>query len=155
MNTKLTRRWFLFSFTFLLLIILLLTPAEADGPNRAGLVIDYGDGNAVTFCVEFEEESITGIEVLERAGREFVLGFGGGAVCAVDGVGCPGDDCWCECGNPSQGCIYWMYWHLKGGEWRYSEAGAAAYPIYDGDVEGWVWGSGSTEGGAQPPVCNI
>ena len=156
MKARLARCWFLLSFILLLLTILLLTPAEADGPNRAGLIIDYGDGNVATFCVEFDEESISGMEVLERAGRELVLGFGGVTVCAIDGVGCLGsDDCWCECGNPSQGCTYWMYWHLKGGEWRYSEAGAAGYPVYDGDVEGWVWGSGSTEGGVQPPVYTI
>ncbi len=155
MKARLARRWFSLSFILLLLIILLLTPAEADGPNRAGLIIDYGDGNVATLCVEFDEESISGLEVLEQAGRELVLGFGGVTVCAIDGVGCPGDDCWCECGNPSQGCTYWVYHHLKDGEWRYSEAGAAGYPVYDGDVEGWVWGSGSSEGGAQPPVYTI
>jgi hypothetical protein len=155
MKARPARRWFLLSFILLLLIILLLMPAEADGPNRAGLVIDYGDGNTATFCVEFDEESITGMEVLERAGRELALGFGGGTVCAIDGVGCPSDNCWCECGNASQGCTYWIYWHLKDGEWRYSEAGAAGYPVYDGDIEGWVWGSGSTQGGAPPPVYTI
>jgi len=155
MKARPARRWFLLSFILLLLIILLLTPAEADGPNRAGLIVDYGDGNVATFCVEFDEESITGMEVLERAGRELALGFGGVTVCAIDGVGCPSDDCWCECGSASQGCTYWIYWHLKDGEWRYSEAGAAGYPVYNGDIEGWVWGSGSTQGGAQPPVYTI
>ena len=149
------RHWFSLSFILLLLTILLLTLAEADGPNRAGLIIDYGDGNVATLCVEFDEGSISGMEVLERAGRELVLGFGGVTVCAIDGVGCPSDKCWCECDNPSQGCTYWMYYHLKDGEWRYSEAGAAGYPVYDGDVEGWVWGSGSTEGGEQPRVYTI
>jgi len=37
----------------------------------------------------------------------------------------------------------------------YSSLGAAAYQVHDGDVEGWVWGSGSTGGGAQPPIYTM
>ena len=137
-----------------LLLALSAPQAGADDYNRAGLVIDYGDGNVATFCVSFYEESITGMEVLERAGRQLVGGFGGGAVCAIDGVGCPGDDCWCECRGSSD-CTYWIYWHLVDGEWVYSGGGAAGYQVHDGDVEGWIWGGGDTSGGAQPPVYTI
>jgi hypothetical protein len=129
--------------------------AGANDYNRAGLVIDYGDGNVATFCVSFYEESITGMDVLERAGRRLELGFSGGAICAVDGVGCPGNDCWCECRDPSSGCIHWMYWHFLDGKWIYSSLGAAGYQVHDGDVEGWIWGSGDTGGGAQPPVYTM
>ena len=113
----------------------------ADDYNRAGLVIDYGDGNVATFCVSFYEDSITGMDVLEQAGRQLVGGFGGGTVCAIDGVGCPGHDCWCECQGSSD-CTYWIYWHLKDGNWEYAGVGAAGYQVYNGDVEGWIWGGG-------------
>jgi hypothetical protein len=156
MKVKPTRRRFLWPFIFLLLASLLPAPAEANGPKQVGLVIDYGDGSVGTFCVEFSEDSISGREVLERAGRQLELGFGGGTVCKIDGVGCPGDNCWCNCQDPSAGCIYWIYWHLVGGGWEYSGGGAAGYQVRDGDVEGWAWGSGSIgSGGVQPPVYTI
>jgi len=149
----------LYTLAGLLVVGLLLAvsapQAGANDYHRAGLVIDYGGGNVATFCVSFNEDSITGMDVLERAERQLVSGFGGGAICAIDGVGCPANDCWCQCRNPSSGCTYWIYWHLRGGEWVYSSLGAAAYPVHDGEVEGWVWGSGSTGGGAQPPVYTI
>jgi hypothetical protein len=138
-----------------LLLAVSAPQAGADDYNRAGLVIDYGDGNVATFCVSFYEDSITGMDVLERAGRQLVGGFGGGAICAIDGVGCPANDCWCECRNPSSGCTYWLYWHLMDGEWVYSSLGATGYQVHDGDVEGWVWGSGDMGEGAQPPVYTI
>jgi len=148
----------LYTLAGLLVVGLLLAvsapQAGADDYNRAGLVIDYG-GNVATFCVSFYEDSITGMDVLERAGRQLVGGFGGGAVCAIDRVGCPANDCWCECRNPSSGCTYWIYWHLIGGKWVYSSRGAAGYQVHNGDVEGWIWGSGSSSGGAQPPVYTM
>ncbi|MFB0535761.1 MAG: hypothetical protein ACETWR_12360 [Anaerolineae bacterium] len=149
----------LYTLAVLLLAVLLLavsaSQAGAEDYNRAGLVIDYGGGNVATFCVSFYEDSITGMDVLERAGRQLVGGFGGGAVCAIDRVGCLApNDCWCECQRSSD-CIYWIYWHLKDGTWKYAGVGAAAYQVHDGDVEGWIWGSGSTSGGAQPPVYTM
>jgi hypothetical protein len=138
-----------------LLLAVSALQAGADDYNRAGLVIDYGGGNVATFCVSFYEDSITGIDVLERAGRQLVGGFGGGAVCAIDKVGClDPNDCWCECRGSSD-CIYWIYWHLKDGNWKYAGVGAAGYQVHDGDVEGWIWGGGDTSGGAQPPVYTI
>jgi hypothetical protein len=126
--------------------------ARADGPNRAGLIIDYGGGQVVTDCISFDESSISGLEMLLRSGRTLVTGFGGGTVCSVDGVGCSdGNNCWCECqGSP---CRYWIYYYLSGGQWAYSSQGYTARRVRDGDVEGWVWGEGQLNaGGAMPPL---
>jgi len=154
---RLTKLYILAGLLAVRLLFAVSAPqAGADDYNRAGLVIDYGGGNVATFCVSFYEDSITGMDVLERAGRQLVGGFGGGAVCAIDGVGCfDPNDCWCECRNPSSGCTYWIYWHLKDGNWKYAGVGAAGYQVHDGDVEGWIWGSGSTSGGTQPPVYTM
>jgi hypothetical protein len=126
--------------------------ARADGPHRAGLVIDYGNGQVVTACIAFNEPSITGMDMLLRAERSLVTGFGGGTVCQVDGVGCSdGNNCWCEC--PGTPCRYWIYYYLSGGQWKYSGLGATARQVHDGDVEGWVWGEGQLNaGGAMPPL---
>jgi hypothetical protein len=99
-----------------------------------------GDGNLLTRCVEFSEAEISGYDVLERAGFEVVRkaeGLGG-LVCSIDGVGCPIDECWCQCKGST--CTYWSYWHLAGDQWSYSTLGADAHRVQDGAVEGWNWG---------------
>jgi hypothetical protein len=63
----------------------------------------------------------------------------GGAVCGIEGTGCPVNDCFCAIPN------YWSYWHINDGTWEYSGAGAQDSTVHDGDVEGWSWG-------AEPPA---
>jgi hypothetical protein len=129
--------------------VALLAPGPAvaagpqDGPHHAGLVVGFGDGRVETRCVTFSEPSITGYDLLTRAGLDLTVAIEGqgAAVCAIDGVGCPADDCFCE-----QPQAYWSYWHLDGGSWAYSQLGATAYTLTDGAVDGWMWGDG-----AQPP----
>jgi hypothetical protein len=117
---------------------------RAQSPNRVGLVIGLGDGSVLTRCVAFDEGQINGLDLLLQAGLDVIYEVAGGAgttVCSIEGDGCdyPAEDCFCECpGGPN--CIYWSYWHLKDGAWQYSPVGAAAYPVGDGDVEGWAWG---------------
>jgi len=121
--------------------------------SRVGLVVRHGDGSTVVRCVEFTEPEITGLDVLNRAGLPVVADFSSGSgarICTIDGEGCPASDCWCECSGAP--CVYWVYHHLVGGAWAYGEVGASAYKVHNGDVEGWAWGEGSPEGGAQPPV---
>jgi hypothetical protein len=146
---------------YLALVLMLVTTGIGTGeqivraqqPNRVAVIVQHGDGSVITRCVEFGEPEITGYDVLTRAGFEvaanFDSGFGAG-VCAIDGEGCPADNCFCQCqGSP---CLYWIYHHLVNGQWVYSNVGASTYTVQNGDVEGWAWGEGSPEGGAQPPV---
>ena len=112
--------------------------------RHAGLVVVFDDGRTETRCVEFAEESISGAELLERSGLEVVFsGFGGlgSAVCRIDGVGCsdPGD-CFCQCRGAD--CAYWSYWGFRDGAWRIFGVGPSQRDVRDGDVDGWVWGSG-------------
>ena len=119
--------------------------AHADTPNRAGLVVRFGDGSLVTRCVEFSGADISGYDLLERSGLDIVAAFDSGqgaAVCQIEREGCPAADC-LTCAYPN----YWAYWHLADGDWAYSQAGASGYRVHDGDVEGWSWGAGDP-----PPV---
>jgi len=114
----------------------------AQGPSRAGLIVHLGDGDVLTRCVEFDEVDISGYELLERAGLEAVRkaeGLGG-IVCSIQGVGCPLNDCWCQCKGST--CTYWSYWQLVGDQWSYSTLGADARRVENGDVQGWSWGEG-------------
>ncbi|HEY75825.1 MAG TPA: hypothetical protein G4O00_06550 [Thermoflexia bacterium] len=132
----------------LLMALLVAVPVRAQSipPYRAGLVVVHGDGRVVTRCVGFEEESISGADLLRRSGLPVTLSAFGGlgeAVCAIDGEGCPAGDCFCQCeGNT---CAYWVYSHLQpDGTWAISPVGAGAWRLKDGDVDGWVWGDGTT-----------
>ena len=134
----------------LLLLVGVGAPVDAraaQGEHRAALVVDFGDGRVVVRLVVFAEDSISGVELLQRSGLDVALlpGFGNGtALCAVEGVGCAPtpQECFCQCrGKP---CRYWSYFHLQQGAWVYAGTGAGSYRLKDGDVEGWVWGDGQT-----------
>lgn len=129
-----------------------VSPALADGPNRVALVVVH-DGDVVTKCVEFSEDEISGFEVLERSGLDlnYETNGMGAAICRLDGEGCtyPKQKCFCECqGSP---CVYWSYWRSSGGDWEYSGMGTSNTQVSDGDMEGWVWGEGTTSSAESPP----
>ena len=122
-------------------------PAAAAGEHHAGVVVDTGSGVHVE-VVTFTEDSISGLEALQRAGADpSVLGFSGigGAVCSLYGVGHPATSSTClgEASDPR----YWAYWHVPEGQSgfdqsTYSRAAATSVRVHDGDVEGWRFGTG-------------
>jgi hypothetical protein len=123
------------------------TYAQGPGPSRAGLVIVSEGGAVSTACVEFDGESINGADLLRRSKVGVVLGVYGGlgyGVCAIGDVGCfGGEDCFCQC--RSAPCAYWVYSHRQpDGSWAVSGVGASVWEVRDEDVDGWVWGDGST-----------
>ena len=148
MNSRPTStRWSLVGL-LLLTALLVPVPATAQEPtyHRAGLVVVHGDGQVVTRCVTFVGAEITGIDLLARSGLAATFSPFGGlgyGVCAIDGEGCAAQDCFCQCqGSP---CAYWTYSHRQpDGAWAISGLGASAWMLRDGDVDGWVWGDGST-----------
>lgn len=126
--------------------------------NRAGLVIQHGDGTLFSACVAFDAPSISGLELLRRAGVSISQDSSGGLgtmICAVDGEGCnyPDENCLCQCQGAS--CTYWQYWHLVEGEWQYSSVGAAGWKVADRSVDGWVWGVGVPSEGKRPPATTF
>lgn len=142
-----------------LLLALLSAPrgTSAQQPNRAGLVIDFGDGVVATRCVEFAEPAISGYDVLRRSGLRVVADETSGMgvkICDIaDTSGCSASDCFCRCQGNS--CAYWTYYHLDEGAWTYSPLGASASTVEHGDVEGWVWGPGNAQGGDLPPIVGF
>lgn len=144
----------------LLLIISLLAllgpqPIQGQAGNRAGLVVLFSDGSLRTSCVAFENESITSLELLQRSGVEVVAQASGGnaAVCKIGADGCdyPAEPCFCKFGAGQTG-QYWAFWRLVGDTWQYSNTGAGARRISNGEVDGWAWGTGNVQSGALPPV---
>lgn len=129
-----------------------------EGPHRAGLVVRFADGAVETRCVAFAEPSISGAELLARAGLPVIADHNSGlgsAVCSIRGQGCafPKEDCFCKCQGSS--CEYWAYYHLQDGRWVYSDVGAGSFQVTDGAVEGWSWGKGNFSSGTEPPVMQF
>lgn len=130
------------------------SPLHAQGPHRAGLVVQFGDGAVVTRCISFSEDEISGEELLRRSGLTVLFDYTSGLgarVCKIESEGCdvPAEDCWCRCqGMP---CQYWAYFYVSDGVWRYSGLGGSNRTVYDGDIEGWVWGDGRTT----PPLFSL
>jgi uncharacterized membrane protein YgcG len=122
--------------------------ADAGQPH-AGLVIDTG-GHATSYCVALDASSVSGIHLIELAGRQFGLpyrlGFGGQAVCQLNGVGPDGDDCFAD--YP----LFWGYWHGSGDDgWSWASTGAGSARVSDGDRDGWSWGTGDSAATHAPP----
>lgn len=144
---------------WVLLLLLLAAPAGAqEQPNRAALIVQPADGMLIEQCISFDEEEITGEELLHRSGLPVILDFSfglGAAVCKIGEDGCDlsqGEECFCQCQGLE--CQYWAY--FKGdddGGWQYLSVGATGHPVTDGSVVGWRWVTGSSldEGDASPP----
>ena len=128
---------------------------QPDGrAHHAAVVVQYASGNVAARCVGFDEASISGYDLLVRAGFGVIAEQNsmGALVCAIDGVGCdyPNESCTCKCQGSE--CTYWAYSHLSDDVWKYSTVGAKSYQVRDGAVEGWAWGGGSIQNGSTPPI---
>lgn len=131
---------------------------QAQTINRAGLVVQFGDGSVQTYCIQFTSPSITGYDLLQATGNLQVIydtnnsGFGAG-VCKINNDGCnfPLQDCFCQCQGIN--CVYWSYFHLDASNtFVYSTVGASSHTLQNGSVDGWRWGAGSATVAPPPPV---
>lgn len=129
--------------------------------DSAALVVDTG-GSVTDYCVELGGGSVSGIDLIKLAsqqyGMSYNLGFGGKAVCALNGIGVT-DSGDCFASFPD----YWGYWIGDGsGGWLWSSVGGDSVTVEAGDVQGWSYGSGK-DGSThpQPPatayedVCRV
>lgn len=105
--------------------------------NRAGVVVQYGDGSVVTRCVSFSGATISGIELLEQSGLGVATRTDAGLgafVCRIGAEGCPAENC--ACAYPP---TYWHYWLRDGESWQFAPVGASSRQLQPGAVDGWVW----------------
>lgn len=119
-------------------------PDAAAVGAKAQVIVEFGPQQRIVREISFTAP-ISGLLALQLTGLEVVtadFGFGP-AVCSVNGVGCPADDCFCD-SNRFWGNSYW-----EGGVWTDYLVGAADSTIVDGAVEGWRWGE---FGGSLPPA---
>ena len=80
---------------------------------------------------------MTGLAVLLGTGLDVTWANSsfGPAVCAIEGVGCPADNCFCD---PDR---FWAYSYWDGDAWQaYPVAAGQSVISTTGAVEGWRWG---------------
>lgn len=118
----------------ILLAIMIAIPANALA-SQASVVVRHGNGNMVKRCVDFGSTTITGLELLQKAGLSPVLE--NGFMVSIDGDKAKSST------EPGVTDDYWSYWRIDNNKWSYSRAGASSQKVGDGDVQGWQRG-GST-----------
>ena len=121
--------------------------------GEAGLVIQHGDGLVDTYCVGFSGDSITGDQLLAKAGIPIVQ-FSG-LVCAVgtkEGCFQPHDFASCVCQSNPPASTYWAFFTAKHDQpWVYSSVGFLAARARDGEMQAWRWGKGGANSAPPPP----
>ena len=120
----------LFSFT------LVETPiAFADETNSADIFVQFDDSDTVIRSIQFTDP-ISGIQALSLSGLDVVIASTdfGPAVCSIEGVGCPVDNCFCD-------SKYWGYSYWADDAWQGYMVGAGSSVISQTSaIEGWRWG---------------
>ena len=116
--------------------------ASAAGARQAALVVVTGS-QTLRLCITLDAAKVSGLHLIELAhaqrGLQYAFGFGGLAVCQLDGVGPPGSDCFGAYPD------FWGMWIGDGsGGWSWSGSGAGSVYVPDGGIQAWVWGTGDT-----------
>jgi prenyltransferase beta subunit len=124
-----------------LLIVPIAAARPSTGPSTTHavtVVVDFGNGRSVIRRVPFDGDTITGLAALQATGLDVTTGFGGAAVCRIETIGCPGDNCFCY---PT---TFWTYWIRTESGWSDPGVGAAQHRLRDGQTSGWHWGDYSS-----------
>lgn len=126
--------------------------APATSPNRAALVVQFGDGTVASECVAFAEDEISGAALLTRSNFDVALVEDnlGAFVCKIGDEGCPADDCLCALPTT---WAYWLGSTVTPGTWQFAPIGASTRTVRDGAVDGWVWGDGAPPAVSFADVC--
>jgi len=117
-------------------------------------IIQYSPGIMEYIDINFTGP-ISGLVALQLTGKEVITkDFGGGfiAICSINGVGCPADEC-LTCDSAGR---YWgyNYWDDGSGSWQGYSVGAADSTVTDGSIEGWQYGSWGDPPIPPPPVAH-
>jgi len=118
-----------------------------EGQNKAYIAIQLGEDDNLIREVKFDGV-ITGLEALQQTGFEVITkDYGWGiAVCSINGVGCPAENCFCD-------SEFWNYTRWVTETWQDPGASASTITITNGAVEGWRWGEWGT--GTLPPAPQL
>lgn len=102
----------------------LIEPPESDGIHYAALVIDPGEGDVTTACVAFEEETLSGLELLDKSGLDYEIDEG--FVNNIIGFSAQEGE-----------TLYWSFWYFDGREWQFHNTGAGESIVEPTTIEAW------------------
>jgi hypothetical protein len=119
---------------------------------NVGFVVQYPDDTVDRGCLNLQEDE-NGYNLLTATGINLTWHDSGAALghglCAIDGVGCPQENCWCT-------DKYWGFYIRKpvDADWVYSAVGfdggkacSEHYCAKEGDVLGFAYGTYGTKPG--------
>lgn len=128
----------------LALLVSTTVGAQENVQQRAGIYVDFGNGEETWAVVPLVEDSISSIELLERTKIPVLtVGFGGlgDAVCMIETTGCDLSACrrtLCQEGQPD--APFWQFLEQDGeGNWVTSPLGASSASVGNGSINAWVW----------------
>jgi len=139
MSVKNVLRWYRLAAVVGALATLMLVPAAtAYGQDTATVaqLVEFPNGDLKPFCRDLETPT-DNITALKATGLDLTIkdwGFGF-TVCAIEGLGCPEEDCFCKCPLPE--CTQWTFfrWNAQARAWETTEDTT----IRAGDVVAWLW----------------
>ncbi len=144
------------ALTLAVVFALLALPAltSADGPDRAKIVVQVDDNDAIVRDIGFTAP-VSGLKALEMTGLDVITYDAGWsiAVCSIDGVGCPADNCF-GCDPDGK---YWSYnyWDNSLNDWQGYSVGATSSSLNNGAIDGWRWGAwGANPMLPAPPITS-
>ncbi len=112
------------------------TPSPGQANSQAFVAVESAEGSLTLSPVTFTEP-ISGLEALLQTGLDVVTSETsfGTAVCSIEGVGCPADNCFCSATN------FWNYlnWDWGQNKWVASAVGANATTLSNHAFDGWRW----------------
>ncbi len=112
---------------------------EATG-DEATLIVQLDETRTLVRKINFTAP-MSGLALLQSSTLDIEianLSFGS-AVCSIEAVGCPADDCFCHDN------LFWGYLNWQDGDWSGYPVGPSQSIISTtGVVEGWQWGTGAT-----------
>ncbi len=110
--------------------------AAEEGTKQVGLVITFPDGTEHLEVMTVPAAATT-FDALNAAKIDLASTDSafGPAVCGINKVGCPVDNCCCDQEH------FWAYYHLDptSNKWQASAHGVGAYVPATGAVEGLIW----------------
>jgi hypothetical protein len=105
----------------------------------AAVVVDPGEGEAQSACVQLDSDTISGLDLLDASGFEYDVEDG--FVNSIIGIA-----------NPEGETNFWSYWSWDGREWVFKNTGAGESVVSPGTVEGWHFTSWETFPSPPPDV---
>src|SRR4030042_6996846 len=119
-------------------ILALLPAATASGQDTGTVaqLIEFAGGELKPFCRDLEPPT-DNITALKATGLDLTIkDWGWGlTLCAIEGLGCPEENCFCKCPLPE--CEQWTFfrWNKASQAWETTEDTT----VKTGDVVAWLW----------------